>query len=165
VLRRARLVEVEKSGRHVTYRLAGEDVCQFFLALRRLAESRLAEVGRVAREYFEARDSMEPVDIDVLRERVLAGDVTLLDVRPASEYDAGHIPGALSVPLADIESRLSELPRDRTIVAYCRGPYCVLSQEAVERLGAHGFQVLRLADGVADWKSRGLSIATAVGQL
>ena len=156
----ARLVAAEKEGLYVTYRLAGVEVCEFFLSLRRLAESRLAEVERVTRDYLEERGQLEPVDRSALIERVRAGEVTVLDVRPREEYAAGHIPGALSIPLADLKSRLADLPQDREIVAYCRGPYCVLAVEAVGTLRAHGFGAVRLEDGVPEWRGRGFAVAT-----
>ena len=129
VLRRARLVEAEKAGLYVTYRLADTAVSTFFLALRRLAEARLAEVEQVTRQYLDARGALESVSRDELLHRVRSGDVTILDVRPREEYRAGHIPGALSVPLSEVKKRLAELPKDREIVAYCRGPYCVMALE------------------------------------
>ena len=158
VLRSARLVEAEKEGLYVRYRLADEAVCEFFGALRDLAESRLAEVERATREFLEERDQMEPVDRAALIERVRSGAVAVLDVRPTEEYVAGHIPGALSLPLAELKARLAELPRDREIVAYCRGPYCVLAVEAVETLRAHGFTASRLEDGVPEWRAHGFEV-------
>jgi rhodanese-related sulfurtransferase len=157
-LRVARLVEAEKSGLYVTYRLADEQVCQFFRSLRNLAESRLVEVREITREFLAERQGLEPVDREALLARVRAGEVTVLDVRPAEEYRAGHLPGALSVPLKELERRLSELPRDRDIVAYCRGPYCVLAVEAVELLRARGFSAFRLEQGVQDWRAEGLPV-------
>jgi len=164
VLRRARLVEAEKDGVHVTYRLADGEVCALFLALRGLAESRLLEIEQVTRQFMRARGEMEPVDREGLVERVKDGAVTVLDVRPAEEYAAGHIPGAVSVPLGDLERHLTELPRDCEIVAYCRGPYCVMAVEAVHLLRSRGFQAVRLEDGVADWRARGLAIAVGGGR-
>ncbi len=158
VLRAARLVEGEKTGVFVTYRIADDEVCALFLALRRLAESRLAEIDLVTREFLESRGAMSPVDREALIERVKSGEVTVLDVRPDEEYRAGHIPGAVSLPLDEIEQRLSELERDREIVAYCRGPYCVLAVEAVEVLGEHGFNAVRIDIGVPEWRSRGYGI-------
>ncbi len=158
VLRRARLVEAEKRGVQVTYRLADEEVCAVFRALRGLAESRLLEIEQVTREFLETRGSMEPVEREALVERVRSDAVTVLDVRPVEEYDAGHIPGAVSVPLGDLERRLDELPRDREVVAYCRGPYCVMAVEAVEALRARGFSAIRMEEGVPDWRSRGLPV-------
>ncbi|MEN8375648.1 MAG: metalloregulator ArsR/SmtB family transcription factor [Gemmatimonadota bacterium] len=159
VLRAARLVESEKDGLYVTYRLAGEEVCEFYRTLRELAELRLAEVERVTREFLDQREAMEPVDRAALVERARSGEVTVLDVRPREEYRAGHIPGSLSVPLAELKDRLGELPRNRDIVAYCRGPYCVLAVEAVETLRAHGFSAVRLEDGVPEWRARGFEVA------
>jgi rhodanese-related sulfurtransferase len=158
VLRRAQLVEAEREGVLVTYRLADEEVCDFFRSLRRLAESRLAEVERVTREFLEKRGTMEPVNREVLLDRVRRGEVIVLDVRPPEEYRAGHIPGAISVPLHQLNRRLSDLPRDREIVAYCRGPYCVLAIEAVELLRERGFEATRLEDGVPDWRARGFPV-------
>lgn len=158
VLRRARLVEAEKNGVHVTYRLAGEEVCAFFLALRRLAESRLLEIEQVTRQFLEARGLMEPVDREALIGRIQRGEVTVLDVRPEEEFAAGHIPGAISVPLTELKRRLSDLPRGREVIAYCRGPYCVLAVEAVALLRRSGFKATRLTEGVADWRARGLSV-------
>lgn len=165
VLRAARLVEAEKEGLYVTYRLAGGQVCDFFQALRRLAESRLAEVERVTRDFLEARGALEPVDGSALIGRVRRGEVTVLDVRPHEEYRAGHIPGAISVPLPELERRLAELPRDREIAAYCRGPYCVLALEAVDTLRSHGFDAIRLEDGVPDWRARGFTVAVGEEKL
>jgi rhodanese-related sulfurtransferase len=153
VLRAARLVDAEKQGLYVTYRLAGEEVCTFFQALRGLAESRLAEIERITRTFLEERGALEPVQRDLLLERVRGGEVTVLDVRPREEFEAGHIPGAISVPLEELERRLSELPQGREIVAYCRGPYCVLSIEAVALLKERGFTALRMEDGVPEWRA------------
>jgi rhodanese-related sulfurtransferase len=159
VLRAARLVEAEKKGLHVEYRLADDDVCRFFLALRGLAESRLAEVEHIARDYFKGRGPMEPVEGDELLRRVKSGAVTVLDVRPAEEYRAGHIPGAVSIPLPELKARLKELPKDRDVVAYCRGPYCVMAVEAVERLRRQGVKAHRLEQGVVEWRARGWRVA------
>ena len=157
-LRKARLVKAQKEGVHVTYSLAGDDVCAFYLSLRGLAESRLLEIDQVTRQYLDGRGVMEAVDRDDLVERVRNGEVTVLDVRPFEEYEAGHIPGALSVPLAELRKKLKELPRDREIVAYCRGPYCVLAVEAVEMLRKNGFTATRLSEGVPDWRAKGLPV-------
>ena len=158
VLRAARLVEAEKQGLHVIYRLADQTVCEFFRTMRILAESRLAEVEQIKRRFLEGREGMEPVDRDSLLELVREGGVTVLDVRPADEYNAGHIPGALSMPLKELELHLSDLPRDQEIVAYCRGPYCVLSIQAVEMLRSKGFQAVRLEEGIQDLRSMGFPI-------
>lgn len=158
VLRGARLVAAEKQGVHVRYRLADDEVCAFFRSLRRLAESRLSEIEQITQDFLESRGSMEPVDRDRLVERVRTGEVTVLDVRPTEEYAAGHIPGAVSVPLADLEHRLAEFPSDREIVAYCRGPYCVMAIEAVATLRNRGFVATRMDEGVPDWRARGLPV-------
>jgi rhodanese-related sulfurtransferase len=159
VLRAARLVEAEKEGLFVIYRLADQTVCEFFRAMRVLAESQLAEVEQIKRRFLEGREGMEPVDRDALLKRVREGAVTVLDVRPFEEYNAGHIPGALSIPLRDLTLHLSELPHDQEIVAYCRGPYCVLSIQAVEMLRAKGFQAVRLGEGIQDLRDMGFQIA------
>jgi rhodanese-related sulfurtransferase len=143
---------------HVRYRLADQDVCVFYQGLRQLAEAHLAEIESVTRDFLARCGVMEPVDSEDLLERVRRGEVTVLDVRPSEEYRAAHIPGALSIPLDDLERRLGELPRDREVVAYCRGPYCVLAVEAVEVLKAHGFRAVRLEDGVPDWRARGFEV-------
>lgn len=155
VLRAARLVEADKNGLFVTYRLADPSVCDFFRALRTLAESRLAEIERMTRDYLRGRDGMEAVDREALLERVARGEVVVLDVRPTVEYEAGHIPGAVSVPLNELEARLQDFSRDQEIVAYCRGPYCMLAVEVVDRLRAHGFKATRLEESVSDWRARG----------
>ena len=158
VLRGAHLVETEKRGLYVTYRLAGEEVTRFCLALRQLAESQTKELETAANGFLEERGQVEPVDQEALLARIRRGEVTLLDVRPEEEYHAGHIPGALSVPLAELERRLSELPRRREVVAYCRGPYCVLAIEAVARLRTRGYRASRLEAGVPDWRARGYPV-------
>ena len=163
VLRAARLVETEKKGLYVEYRLAGDEVCTFFFALRGLAESRLAEVEQVAREYFEQRGAMEAVESEELLRRVRNGEVTVLDVRPPEEYRAGHIPGALSIPIGELKARLKELPKDREVVAYCRGPYCVMAVEAVELLRKKGFTAHRLEQGIVDWRARGWRVEAERG--
>jgi rhodanese-related sulfurtransferase len=155
VLRSSRLVDAEKKGLYVEYRLADDEVCRFFVALRGLAVARLAEVEQITREYFEARGAMEPVEGDELLRRVKAGEVTVLDVRPREEYRAGHIPGALSIPVGELKARIKELPKGRDVVAYCRGPYCVMAVEAVELLRKKGFRAHRMEQGVVDWRARG----------
>ncbi len=155
VLRRARLVDAEKAGLYVTYRLADPQVGEFVLELRRLAESRLAEIQHVTRQYLDQRGALEPVDNDELARRVRAGEVTVIDVRPREEYLAAHIPGALSVPLADLGRRLGELQKRRDVVAYCRGPYCVMALDAVDLLRRKGFRAQRLEHGVAEWRAQG----------
>ncbi|MFW6066920.1 MAG: ArsR/SmtB family transcription factor [Myxococcota bacterium] len=158
ILRAARLVDAEKKGLYVEYRLADDDVCRFFLGLRGLAEARLAEVEQVTRQFLDARGGMEAVGADELLRRAKKGEVTVIDVRPAEEYRAGHIPGALSVPVGELEARLEELPAGREVIAYCRGPYCVMAMEAVDLLRKRGFQAHRMEEGVADWRARGWRI-------
>ncbi|MEJ2283963.1 MAG: metalloregulator ArsR/SmtB family transcription factor [Desulfobacterales bacterium] len=158
VLRSSRLVETEKEGLYVTYRLADPAVCEFFRAMRVLAESRLAEVEQIKRQFLEGREGMEPVAREALLKLVRQGAVTVLDVRPADEFKAGHLAGALSVPLKELKLRLSEIPRGQEIVAYCRGPYCVLSVEAVELLRAEGFQAIRIEEGIQDFRAMGFPI-------
>src|SRR6266545_1405558 len=135
-LRSARLVETRKEGTFVFYRLADPDVFELARLIRVLAERHLAEVDRIVHAYFKARDKLEPVGREKLLDRLRAGEVVLLDVRPAEEYRAGHIPGAVSVPVDDLERRLAELPADREVIAYCRGPYCVMAFQAVQKLRA-----------------------------
>jgi rhodanese-related sulfurtransferase len=159
VLRAARLVETEKVGLFVVYRLADQAVCEFFRSMRVLAESRLAEVEQIKRRFLEGREGMQPVDRDGLLELVRQEAVTVLDVRPVEEYNAAHIPGALSIPLKELKLHLAELPRDQEIVAYCRGPFCVLSVQAVEMLRAQGFNAVRLEEGIQDLRAMGFPIA------
>ncbi len=158
VLRAARLVETEKEGLFVIYRLADQSVCEFFRTMRVLAESRLAEVEQIMRRFLKGKEGMEPVDRNELLELVRKGAVTVLDVRPVEEFNTAHIPGALSIPLKKLKLHLSELPRDLEIVAYCRGPYCVLSIQAVEMLRAMGFDAVRLEEGIQDLRAMGFPI-------
>ena len=159
VLRQARVVETRKEATKVYYRLTGEEVAAFIMALRDLARSRLAEVDEVVRDYFVARDARDPVGRAELVERANRGEVVILDVRPRDEFAQGHIPGALSVPLGELDATLARLPKRAQIVAYCRGPYCVLAPQAVERLRAKGFKARRLADGMPEWRLAGLPVA------
>jgi rhodanese-related sulfurtransferase len=159
VLRGAGLVESTKDGLYVTYRLADPSVAGLFLATRRVAEARLAEVAKVTRDFLAANAQLEEVDEAALRTRVRRGEVTLLDVRPPEEYAAGHIPGALSVPLPELARRLARLPKRQEVVAYCRGPYCVMAIEAVRQLRAKGFKAARLEEGVLDWAALGHAVA------
>lgn len=160
VLLRARLVERERSGTYVTYRLAGDDVASLFRTTRSVAERHLAEVERVTRLFLESRESMEPLDAASLVDRLMDDSVTLVDVRPAEEYEEGHIPGALSLPLEQLEELMGSLPRDGEIVAYCRGRYCVLAVEAVARLRSAGFDAVRMESDVHDWVEMGVELET-----
>ena len=159
VLRAAGLLESSKEGLFVTYRLADPSVAALLLTVRQVAEARLAEVARITRAFLAENGQLEPVDERELRRKVRRGEVTLLDVRPPEEFATGHIPGALSVPLPDLARQLAGLPRRREVVAYCRGPYCVLAIEAVKQLRAKGFKAVRLEDGVLDWAALGHPVA------
>lgn len=158
VLRGAGLVESSKEGLYVTYRLADPSVAELLLTTRRVAEARLAEVAKVTRDFLAENAQLEQVDEAALRARVRRGEVTLLDVRPPEEYAAGHIPGALSVPLPELARQLARLPKRQEVVAYCRGPYCVMAIEAVRQLRAKGFKAVRLEEGVLDWAALGHAV-------
>ena len=155
VLKTAHLVETRKSAQFVFYRLADDAVVAVLRAVQTLARRQLHEVDHLARMHIDGRDPYEPVNAAELWRRLKAGEVTVIDVRPTLEYEAGHIAGALSVPLETLEKRAGGLPMDRPIVAYCRGPYCVYSIDAVERLRRKGFDARRLADGLPDWRLAG----------
>jgi rhodanese-related sulfurtransferase/DNA-binding transcriptional ArsR family regulator len=159
MLRRAGLVDTRKVGTRVCYRLAGGDVARFVDALRKLARARLAGVDLVVRDYFESADDLEPVDCHELMERIRRGDVIVVDVRPAAEYIAGHIPGAVSIPLDQLDAALARLAKGAEVVAYCRGPYCVLAPQAIERLRAKGYRARRLDPGMPEWRLAGLPIS------
>jgi rhodanese-related sulfurtransferase len=157
LLRRAALVVGRRDGKRVYYRLDGDDVVVALLtALSRLGERNSAEIARVMAGYFRARDELEPVSRDELLDRLRAGSVAVLDVRPEDEFANSHLPEALNIPLAQLERRLAELSPDLEIVAYCRGPWCVLSFEAVALLRQRGYRARRLEDGFPEWKTAGL---------
>ncbi|HEU5048941.1 MAG TPA: metalloregulator ArsR/SmtB family transcription factor [Gemmatimonadales bacterium] len=158
VLRQARLVEPRRDGQHVWYRLADETVAGFLLSLQALGRQRYAEIREVAESYIEGRDTLEPIAPEELRRRLKAGDVTLIDVRPGDEFAAGHIPGALSMPVAELADRLRELPRRKEIVAYCRGPYCVMAVTAVELLRRRGYRARRLIESIPAWRGQGYEV-------
>ena len=158
-LRASRLVDARKEGTKVIYRIADDEVCRFFFALRELAGSRLAEVEQFVRRYVEGVGEYEPVGCAELLERAKRHDVVVVDVRPPEEYASGHIAGAISIPLEELEQRLASLPRDAEIVAYCRGPYCLLAPRAVELLRERGFDARRLDDGFPEWRLAGLPVA------
>lgn len=160
VLREARLVEARKQGLFVHYRLAGDDVADLLTTVTRVAERRLAEVDRLIRKYRDQGDEFEPVGRHDLLARVRSGEVVVLDVRPEEEYRAGHIPGALSVPLPALARRLKAIPRKAEIVAYCRGPFCLLADEAVRLARARGRRARRLQDGFPEWRAAGLPVET-----
>ena len=159
LLRRAALVEGRRDGKRIYYRLAGDDlVIGLLLALSRVGERNSAEIARVMASYFRARDELEPVSRDELLDRLRWGTATVLDVRPEDEFAHGHLPDALNIPLSELERRLAELPADQEIIAYCRGPWCVLSFEAVALLRQRGYRVRRLEDGFPEWKVAGLPV-------
>ncbi len=155
-MRRAGLVASERDGKFVNYRLADASVLAAFAALRAVAERRSAEVERVVRGWFDRRDDMEPVSRAELAARL--DEVTVIDVRPADEYALGHLPGAINVPLPELEARLGGLEPGREIVAYCRGPWCIMSFEAVAALRKKGFRARRLEDGLPEWRAAGLMV-------
>ena len=159
VLKNSRLVEQEKKGLYVVYRPAPM-VCEFFLSMRRIAETRIAEIEQIKNRFLAGKEGMEPIDRDTLLNRIREDAVTILDVRPSEEFKAGHIEGAVSVPLEELGLMLAKLPKNQEIVAYCRGPYCVLSIQAVELLNKEGFHALRLEEGVQDWRAMGLPVAS-----
>jgi rhodanese-related sulfurtransferase len=159
-LRQARLVETRRDGTYIYYRLAGEGVGGLVRSLEQLGRQRLAEVEQVARLYLEDRDEFEPVTLVELSKLVRSDEVTVIDVRPAEEYEAGHIPGAISIPVAELKRRRVELPKRREVVAYCRGRYCVYALEAVTLLRKRGYRARRADEGLPEWRDLGLPVAT-----
>jgi len=157
-LRQAGLVATRKEGQKVYYRLNGSDVSDLQAALRATAERNLAEVDRLINSYLTVKDELEPVPAHELLQRSREGLVTVLDVRPAEEYLAGHLPGAINVPLEELERHLNDLPSDKEVVAYCRGPHCILSFEAVDLLRKHGITARRLDGGLPEWRQEGLPV-------
>jgi rhodanese-related sulfurtransferase len=160
-LKSARMVESRREGLYAYYRLADEGVFRTWQAVRALGETRLAEIDRLVETFLEDRDALEAVSTAALMERLSDGSVVVLDVRPEQEYRAGHIPGAISLPVDALEAALQTLPKDKEIVAYCRGHYCVFSDEAVTLLRSRGYRARRLADGLPDWRAKGLPVETA----
>jgi rhodanese-related sulfurtransferase len=163
-LRAARLVDAEKKGLFVEYRLADDSVGRYLLSTQTLADARLAEIRELTHDFLEARGALEPVNREELLRRVRDGEVIVLDVRPSEEYAAGHIPGAVSVPIGELKARLKELPKKKQIVAYCRGPYCAMSIDAVELLRKNGYRAVRMEQGVLDWRARGWRVESGVGK-
>jgi len=157
-LRRAGLVRARKEGLRVFYELAGPDVVDLIAALGLVAETRLAEMAQLVRTYITARDDLEPIAAGELLKRSKLGLVTVLDVRPANEFAAGHLPGAINVPVEDLGKRVRKLPKGREVIAYCRGPYCLLSVDAVAMLRTKGYKARRLEDGFPEWKASGLPV-------
>lgn len=160
-MRRAGLVASRRDGKYILYRLADDTVLALVSSLRLVAERNIAEVDRIVRGFFNARDDMEPVSRVDLLERMHAGLVTVLDVRPADEFAASHLPGARNIPLSELEARLSELDPSHEIIAYCRGTYCVLSFEAVAKLRGRGLKARRLEEGLPEWRAAGLPLEHA----
>jgi rhodanese-related sulfurtransferase len=160
-LKSARMVESRREGLYAYYRLADEGVFRTWQAVRALGETRLAEIDRLVETFLEDRDALEAVSTAALMERLSDGSVVVLDVRPEQEYRAGHIPGAISLPVDALEAALQTLPKDKEIVAYCRGHYCVFSDEAVTLLRSRGYRARRLAEGLPDWRAKGLPVETA----
>jgi DNA-binding transcriptional ArsR family regulator/rhodanese-related sulfurtransferase len=158
-LRQAALVESRKDGLFVFYRLADPHVFELSQVIRSVAERRLAELDRLVQEHFGNRGDAEPVPMAELLKRARSKQVVILDTRPASEYLAGHIPGALSIPVDDLQRRLKELAKGKDYVAYCRGPYCIYADRAVEMLRAHGRRARRLVEGFPEWRSAGFPVA------
>jgi ArsR family transcriptional regulator len=157
-LRRAGLITARRDHKFVLYRLSGDSVLEAVAALHRVAERNLAEVERIVRSYFRERDALEPVSRRELNNRIKKGLVTILDVRPEAEFMQGHLPGAMNVPITKLKRCLTRLDKNVEVVAYCRGPYCVLSFEAVAELRARGFKARRLEDGFPEWKAAGLPV-------
>jgi len=160
-LRQAGLAAARKEGLYVFYRLSGDSIVRLLAALRVVGQEHLAEVDKLIKLYFESKDSLEPVPAKELLQRAKTGVVTVLDVRPPEEYAAGHIRGAINVPLFELARRLHEIPSGKEIVAYCRGPYCLLAFEAVAQLRKKGRKARRLEDGFPEWKSAGLPVERA----
>ncbi len=163
-LREANLVAAERDGTFVRYRIADDTVADFYRTLQVLAVSRLAELERITSAYFSGRSPVEPLDRRALLRRAKDGEITIIDVRPHEEYVSGHIRGAISIPIDELESRIAELPSDQEIVAYCRGPYCVWSGQAVDLLRENNFTATHLGEGVLDWKAYGLPISVGMRQ-
>lgn len=157
-LRRAGLVAARKDGQRVYYRLAGDDVVRLYDVLRTVAESRIAEVKQLVAEFLGDKDALEPIAFDELLSRAKRGLVTVLDVRPPEEFAAGHLPGAVNIPIDRLESGLAKLSKQREVVAYCRGPYCLMSFEAVLKLRKRGWKARRLQRGFPEWKAAGLPV-------
>lgn len=161
LLRHAGLVVARKEGLYVFYRVTDDGVVMLTAALRGVAEAHRAELTRLLRRYFGNRDGLEPIPRPELLARAREGLVTVVDVRPAEEYAAGHVPGAVNIPLKELEQRLQELPHGQEVVAYCRGPYCVLAYDAVARLREKGYQARRMEDGFPEWRAAGLPVESA----
>lgn len=161
-LRQSGLVLNRKQGQQVYYRLSGDDVMTLLSTQRDVAERHLAEVDHLVNSYLTVKDNLEPIPREVLLARAKDGLVTVIDVRPAEEFEAGHLPGAINVPLSKLEDRLCELDSNQEIVAYCRGPHCVLAFDAVEQLRKKGLKARRLEEGYPEWKNAGLPVESSI---
>lgn len=159
-LRQAGLVAARKDGQRVYYSVSGDDVLALCAGLRSVAETRVAEVEKLLRDFIGDRDELEAIPANELLARAKQGLVTVLDVRPQEEFAAGHLPGAVNIPIERLESELAKLPRRREVVAYCRGPYCLMSFEAVIKLRKRGWKARRLENGFPEWKAAGLPVRT-----
>ena len=157
-LRQAGLIIGRKEGLYVFYRLAGDEVVEMLSAMSRVGEAYVAEVERIVRLYFASKDELEPVPAKELLDRARKGLVTVLDVRPPEEFAAGHVPGAINIPIHELEKRIKELPRRREVVAYCRGPYCLMSYDAVSVLRKKGLRARRLEAGMPEWRAAGMPV-------
>ncbi len=157
---RAGLLAARRDGKFTFYRLADDSVLDLLDAIGRIARRNDAAVKDVVSSYFNARDSMEPVSRRELRQRMKAGTITVIDVRPKEEFAMGHVPGAINIPVGELKRRLAELPRRQQVVAYCRGSFCVMAFEAVALLREHGFKSRRLEDGMPEWRAAGLPVVT-----
>ena len=164
VLRAAQLVEVRREGVYIYYRLADEQVFTLWQAMRQVGEARIAEIDRIVDIYLHDRSLLQPIGAHELLQRLVDDNIILLDVRPVEEYAAGHLPEALSIPVAELEARLPELPQDKEIIAYCRGPYCVFADEAVALLRTNGYKAQRLEQGLPDWRALGLPVESEKGE-
>lgn len=157
-LRQAGLILGRKEGLYVYYRLAGDEVVEMLSAMARVGEAHVAEIERIVRLYFARKDELEPLSAKEVLELARKSLVTVLDVRPAEEFAAGHVPGAINIPVQELEKRIKELPKRREVVAYCRGPYCLMSFEAVEKLRKKGWRARRLKNGLPEWRAAGLPV-------
>jgi rhodanese-related sulfurtransferase len=157
-LRQAGLIVGRKEGLYVRYRLAGDEVVEMLSAMSRVGEAYVAEVERIVRLYFASKDELEPVPAKALLERARKGLVTVLDVRPPEEFAAGHVPGAINIPVHELEKRLKDLPRRKEVIAYCRGPYCLMSYDAVLMLRKKGLKARRLEAGMPEWRAAGMPV-------
>ena len=161
VMRQAQLVDSRRDGNYIRYRLADQNVLHLWLALRDLGQARLAEISRLVETYLKDRNALEAITCSELRRRIRNGNAVVLDVRPAQEYAAGHIAGARSIPVAELRTRIKEVPKKRLVVAYCRGPYCVFADQAVGILRDAGYEAFRLEGGFPEWQVKGMPVERA----